>query len=76
LFAGNTNVLAGEAATDDIGNNSVCPKTVSGKGSHIVIAGDVGPVLFEDGSAIGLDFTEGDGSHPGSFEAKAKAANT
>jgi hypothetical protein len=33
-------------------------------------------VLSQDGSAIGIDLAEGDGSHSGSFEPEAEAANT
>lgn len=53
--------LAREARADDISGNW-------GDGSHVVIAGDAGPVFFEDASAEGIDFTESDGSHSGSLE--------
>jgi hypothetical protein len=33
-------------------------------------------VLGEDASAIGVDFAEGDGSHSGSFESEAEAADS
>jgi hypothetical protein len=68
--------LAGEAATDDIGSNSICFEAVSGKTSHVVVAGDIGPVFGEDAPSERLDFTERDGSHSGSFEAEAKPANS
>lgn len=29
----------------------------------------------EDGTTVGIDFTEGNGAHPGSFESKAKSAD-
>ena len=29
----------------------------------------------EDAAAVGIDFAEGDGTHSGSFEAKAKPSN-
>ena len=32
-------------------------------------------MLGEDAPAIGVDFAEGDGSHSGSFKAKAKPSN-
>lgn len=32
-------------------------------------------MLSEDGAATGVDFAERDGSHSGSFEAKAEAAD-
>jgi hypothetical protein len=31
------------------------------------------PMLGEDGSAVGVDFTEGNGSHPSSFKSKAES---
>jgi len=33
-------------------------------------------MLCEDGAGERLDFTERDGSHPGSFKPEAKAANS
>jgi hypothetical protein len=32
-------------------------------------------MLSKDGSAIGVDFAEGDGLHSGSFKAKGKPSN-
>jgi hypothetical protein len=32
-------------------------------------------MLGEDSSAVGLNFAECDGSHPGSFESKAESAD-
>lgn len=32
-------------------------------------------MLSQNGSAIGLDLTEGDGSHSGSFKSEAESAN-
>jgi hypothetical protein len=37
---------------------------------------DIWPVFGEDAPAIGVDFAEGDGSHSGSFKAKAEPSNT
>jgi hypothetical protein len=37
---------------------------------------DVRPVLGEDPSAMGIDLAERDGSHSGSFEPEAEAANS
>jgi hypothetical protein len=67
---GNAGILEGKAATDEIGNNSVCSKTVSGKISHIVISGDGRPVPCKDGARIFFDLAECDCSHPGSFESE------
>lgn len=68
-------VLAGEAPTDDIDSNSICREAFSGKTSHVVIDGDVGPMFCEDFLAERLDFTERDGSHSGSFEPEGEAAD-
>jgi len=69
-------VLAGEAATDDIDGDAVSNKSVCREGPHIVIARDAGPVLCENGAAVGLDFAEGDGSESfGPFEPKAETSN-
>jgi hypothetical protein len=56
--------------------DSICGKSSGSECCNIVVAGDIWPVLFEDGAAIGIDFTEGDGAHSGSFESKGEAANT
>jgi hypothetical protein len=74
--ADRADVLAGEAATDKIGSNSICGEAFSGKTSHIVIDGDAGPALCEDGALEWLDLTERDGSHSGSFKPEAEAANS
>lgn len=54
----------------------IFPEAFSGEGSNVVVAGDVGPVLGEDAPTEGVDLTEGNGSHPGSFESEAEAANS
>jgi len=56
-------------------NNSVCGKSSGSKGSHVVVAGDIGPVLGEDGAAIRIDLAECDGSQPGSFKPEREAAD-
>ena len=73
--ARDTDVLAGEATTDKIGNNSVCSKALIGKMAHVFVDGDVGPVLSEDASAVGFDFAECDCSHPGPFEPETKSTD-
>jgi hypothetical protein len=70
-------VLAGEPSADDIDGNSICAQSFAGKGSHVVVAGDVRPVLGEDAAGELFDFTEGDGLETAcAFEAKAKPSNT
>jgi hypothetical protein len=73
---GKTNILAREAAADDIDGNSIGSEPCAGKRSHVVVARDVRPVLCEDGSAERLDFAERDGSHSGSLKPEAEAADT
>jgi hypothetical protein len=46
-----------------------------GEGSHVVVNRDIWPVPSQDGSAIGIDLAEGDGSHAGSLQAEAKSAD-
>jgi hypothetical protein len=67
--------LAWKSTTDDIGNNSVCSEAVCGKGSDVVIARDIGPVLSQNSARIWFNFTEGNSLHPSPFKAKAKPAN-
>jgi hypothetical protein len=45
------------------------------KGPNVVVAGHVGPVLREDGAAVGVKLDELDGSHPGSLEAEGESAD-
>jgi hypothetical protein len=50
-------------------------QSFGGKLSHVAENRDIWPVLSQDGSAIGIDFAEGDRSHPGSFKAEGEAAD-
>jgi hypothetical protein len=76
LFSGEADVLTREPATNDInGRNSICGEAFSGKTSHVVVAGDIGPVLGEDFATERLPFAERDGSHSGSFKPEAEAAD-
>nr|WP_053553207.1 hypothetical protein [Sphingopyxis sp. 113P3] len=59
--AGDGNVLAREAAGNDIDGNSINIESLRGKLSDVSIAGDVGPVLCKDTAGELLYFTEGDG---------------
>lgn len=67
-LAGDADVLAGEPSADDIGKSSG-----SVKGPNVVVAGDVGPVLSEDGPAERVELDELDGAHPGSLKSEAEA---
>lgn len=65
--------LAGEAdvlARESPANNVNCPDIEGSQVTHILEDGHAGPVLAEDGSTVGVDLAEGDGSHSGSFESE------
>jgi hypothetical protein len=73
---GKADVLARESASNEFNGNSVCVQSLLGEGSHVFVAGHIGPVLFEDGAAVGLDLAEGDGSHPRPLKSEGEAADT
>jgi hypothetical protein len=58
-----------------IRDNPVCGKSSGSEYCNVVVARDVRPMLLEDGSTIGIDLAERDGSHSGSFEAKRETAD-
>jgi hypothetical protein len=58
------------SATVGVGHDLRC-----GKGSHVIVNRDIWPVASQDGSAIGIDLAEGDGSHSGALEAEGEAAD-
>ena len=75
--ADKANVLAWEAACDDINGNSIGSKSFTGEGANIVITGDFWPVLGEDAAGEVFDFAEcGCFKAACSFEAKAKSSNS
>ena len=68
--------LTGESSANNVDwRDSVCGKSFGGERSYVVITGDIGPALSQDGAAVRLDFAEGDCSHSGAFESEAKAAD-
>jgi hypothetical protein len=70
-------VLAGMERTADV-PIVVFWQTVrdpAAEGSDVVVPGDVGPMLGEDGSAEGVDFDLSDTSHSGPLEAEVEAAD-
>ena len=74
---GNANVLAGEAAADDINADAVTNKSVCGEGSHVVINRNLRPVLRQDPPAVGLDLAKGDGLEATSpLQPEREAANS
>jgi hypothetical protein len=67
--------LAWEAAAYSVNGNSIGSKSLCGKFAHVSIAGDVGPVLFNDIPWKLLNFTKCDGFKSASaFKAKAEAS--
>jgi hypothetical protein len=76
LRAGVADVLAGEAATDDIDSWGISGKLVCIEGSYVIPDWHVGPMLLEDCAAVGIDFTETDGLHPGSLKPETKTADS
>ena len=63
--------MARESATDDIGATRLTSEL-----SHVTVDGDCRPVSAQDGSTVRLDLAERDGTEPGSFESKAKSADS
>lgn len=60
------NVLAREAAADDVDANSIGSKSSCREGSDVVIDGHLGPVLVEDTARERFDLAERDGLEPAS----------
>jgi hypothetical protein len=73
-LTGVANVLTGESAADDI-YRLQAGERFSAQGTYVVENWDIGPVLSKHGSAIGLDFAEGDGLHSGSLKSEGEAAD-
>ena len=70
-----TNVLAWESSA----NNIDIPQAIrllNPQFSHVRKDGNIRPMLSEDGAAVWVNFTKGDGLHPRSFESKAKSSYT
>lgn len=68
--------LARVAAADEVDSTDSIPiQSVCCNVMDVVIAGDVRPMLGEDGTGERFDLTEGDGSHPGSLESETESAD-
>ena len=77
LVAGVGNVLAGKSARNDVNGNSIGSKPLGGEGSHVIVTGDLGPMLRQHTAGEGFDFAEGDrleSARP--LKAEGEAANT
>lgn len=70
-LAGKADVLAREPAADNIDRSNVR----SPQGSDILKDRNRGPVLSEDGSAVGFDLAEGGGSHTRTLQPKGKSTD-
>jgi hypothetical protein len=68
-------VLAGEAAADEIDGNSVSSKSIGCEGADVVIDRHSWPVLRQHGAAEPVDLAEGDRAHAGLLEAEREAAD-
>ena len=74
--SGDADILAGEAAADEVGNNSVCCQSGCGEGANVMVAGHSRPMLRQHAAAKRFDFAERNGLHAGALEAEAESANT
>jgi hypothetical protein len=69
--------LAGEAGREDVDASVDVSEVPSVEGSHVVPAGDMGPVLLEDLPAIGVDLAKTDVPKPScSLESKCDPSNS
>jgi len=70
-------VLAREPSADDVNGNSIGSKAFCGKGSDVIVAGNLGPVLRQDAAAEGFDLAEGDRLESArALQAEREAADT
>jgi hypothetical protein len=69
-ISANTDVLTGEAAANNVNWSNL----LGAESSHVLEDRDIGPVLSQDGSAIGINFAEGCCSHSCSFKSKAESS--
>lgn len=76
VLAGLAEVLAGEAAADDIDGSVPSSKLGCVQLRDIVVAVNVGPMAGKNCPAVGVDFAEGDGAEAGALEAETEAADS
>lgn len=57
-FARGGDVLAREAAADDVNGNSVCPEPIGSEVANVVIDGDLRPMAGKDSAAEWIHFAE------------------
>jgi hypothetical protein len=70
------NVLAGEASADCINGNSIGSQAVGAKLSHVIVAGNLRPMLSQHTPAERVDFAERHRAEPaGALQPKVEAAD-
>jgi hypothetical protein len=75
-LAGARDILAGEAAADEVdGSDAVLLEPLRREGPDVVVEPGFRPVLAEDSPGIPILFAEGDGVHADRFEAKGKPSD-
>jgi hypothetical protein len=75
-FAGKADILAWEAAADDINSNSVCRQPLSGEAPDIFVLRDIGPMLSQNSATEWIDLAERNGfKSSGSLKTKREAAD-
>lgn len=74
LLTGDAPRLARESAADEI-DASEPSQSICIEAADVFEAGDLGPVLSEHGSAVGIDLAECNGSHACAFEAETESAD-
>jgi hypothetical protein len=74
LLPGDTERLAGKTTTDEI-DSSEPTQSICVNVADVLEAGDVWPVLAEDGTAELVSLAEGDGAHSSSFESERNSAD-
>ena len=74
LLACDAEGLAGEAAADEV-NGTEPTQSVCVNGVDVVEAGDVGPMLAKNGSAVFVALTERNGSHPCPLKSEGHASD-
>ena len=74
-FAGEADVLAGEAASNDIDDESVQTQTLTGKRADIFVDRNTRPLLFEHGATIGLNLAHGSDTETSALKSKFKPSD-
>jgi hypothetical protein len=74
LLSSDAEGLAREATTDEI-DSSKPSQSICVNGVDVIEAGDIWPVLSQDGSAVLVTFAECNGVHSSSFESEAESTN-